>query len=298
MSIIERAIQKLQGASHAGAAGPVKRDDSTRRLREAIAPVSDRARPVREPARSITIDLARLSAQGAVPRPGAEERSQQEFRHIKRAVLEAVVGGRSAAGDAFSNLVMVTSSIAGEGKTYVSLNLVQSIARERDFSVLLVDADVTRRRLTSLLSVEDVAGLTDCLVDAAVDPEDLVLGTSIPGLLFLPAGNRTSAAPELFSSQRMSRVVSQLGRADRQRVVLFDTSPLLLTSESPVLGRLVDQVVMVVCAESTQQPVVLDALALLDRSKNIRAVLNQSRLGGMSEYYYDYEYRPRSPETP
>ena len=233
-----------------------------------------------------------------MPRPDAEGRSQQEFRHIKRSVLEAVVAGRTAAAEACSNLVMVTSSIAGEGKTYVSLNLAQSIARERDFSVLLVDADVAKRHVTSLLSVEDAAGLTDCLVNPALDPEDLVLGTSIPGLHFLPAGNRTSAAPELFSSQRMSGVVSQLGRADPLRVVLFDTSPLLLTSESPVLGRLVDQVVMVVCAESTQQPLVLDAIALLDRSKNIRTVLNQSRLSGMPEYYYDYDYRPRSPETP
>src|SRR6185312_13060241 len=114
MSIIERAIQKLQGANPAGAAGPVKRDASARRIRETGTPVSDRARPVREPARSISIDLARLSAQGAIPRPDAEGRSQQEFRHIKRAVLEAVVAGRSAASDAFSNLLMVTSSIAGE----------------------------------------------------------------------------------------------------------------------------------------------------------------------------------------
>lgn len=298
MSIIEKAIEKLQGGSAAGAAGAVKRDGTARRTREAIASLSDRPRHVREPARSIGIDLGQLSTLGLVPRPDAEGRSQQEFRRIKRPVLEAVAAGTAAASEVPSNLVMVTSSIAGEGKTYVSFNLAQSIARERDFSVLLVDADVAKRHLTSLLNVEKAAGLTDCLVDPAVDPEELVLGTSIPGFTFLPAGTHTSVAPELFSSQRMTRIVSHFGRADRQRIVLFDTSPLLVTSESPALARLVDQVVMVVYAESTQQPLVLDAVALLDRSKNIRCVLNQSRLRGMSEYYYGYGYYRPNPETP
>ena len=152
--------------------------------------------------------------------------------------------------------------------------------------------------MTRVLNTEGNEGLTDCLIDPTLDAEDLVLGTSIPGLTFLPAGTQTNMVPELFSSQRMAGVVSQLGRADRQRIVLFDSSPLLVTSESPLLARLVDQVVMVVCAESTPQPLVIEAIGLLDRSKTIRSVLNQSRLSGMSEYYYGYGYDQRTPETP
>jgi protein-tyrosine kinase len=298
MSIIERAIQKLQGGATAGAAGAVKRNGGARRVREAIAPVPDRARSVREPARSIGIDLALLSALGLVPQAQAEGRSLEEFRRIKRPLLESVVAGTTDASEASSNLIMVTSSVAGEGKTYISFNLARSIARERDLSVLLVDADVAKRHLTSLLNAEDAEGLTDCLVDPNVDPEDLVLGTSVPGLSFLPAGTHASMTPELFSSQRMAGVASHLGGADRLRIVLFDTSPLLLTGESSSLARLVDQVVMVVAAESTPQPLVVDAIALLDRSKTIRCVLNQSRLSGMSEYYDGYGYYQRKPETP
>jgi protein-tyrosine kinase len=298
MSIIEKAIAKLQNASAGGAVATVTRTVGVRRAREASPSPSDRARPAREPARSIPIDLGQLSTQGLVPGAQGEGRSQEEFRRIKRPLLESVVQGAAAAGEASSNVIMVTSSIAGEGKTYVSFNLARSIAREQDFSVLLVDADVAKRHLTNLLNAGDAQGLTDGLVDPAVDPEDLVLGTSIPGLMFLPAGTHTSATHELFSSQRMASVVSHLGRADRHRVVLFDSSPLLVTSESPVLARLVDQVLVVVCAESTQQPLVLEAIALLDRSKAIRSVLNQSRLSAMSEYYYGYEHYQRAPETP
>jgi len=294
MSIIERALGKLQTGSPTEPNVPTPAERS-RRGRDPIVSVADSSRPEREPRVSITIDIDQLRTLGVVPSLEASDRLRDQFRRIKRPLLETVAehaaGIAGSAGTlhaASPNLLMVTSAIAAEGKTYMAFNLAQSIARERDFSVLLVDADVAKRHMTEVLKLEDSPGISDSVADDALDPEDLVVGTGIPGLTFLPAGRQTSVAPELFSSQRMAQVVSRLARTDQQRIVLFDSAPLLATNESPLLARLVDQVVLVVCAESTQQPLVLEALELLDRTKTIRCVLNQSRVSSLSEHYYGY----------
>jgi Mrp family chromosome partitioning ATPase len=185
---------------------------------------------------------------------------------------------------------MITSSIAAEGKTYTSFNLAMSIAREKDLEVLLVDADVAKRHLTRALKSDQRSGLTDLVTCAAADPEELVLGTGIQGLSFLPAGRSTTLAPELFSSQRMADIIGILRHGRRQRIVLFDSSPLLETNESQVLARLVDQIVLVVRAEWTPQPAVLEAIGLLGSDRRIRCVLNRARSDHMTEYYYGYGY--------
>ena len=303
MSIIERALGKLQGGNPPEQR-PAGHLGSTLRQRELIASVADPTRERREPRHSIDIDLNDLCAQGVTPPPEATDRLKEQIRRIKRPVLETVIehaaaSGASAAAAAPSNLLMVTSSVAAEGKTYIAFNLALSIARERDFSVLLVDADVAKRHMTEALKTDHSAGITDSVADDSLDPEDLVLGTGIQGLTFLPAGRQTSVAPELFSSQRMAQIVRRLGQADPQRIVLFDSAPLLATNEAPVLSRLVDQIILVVCAESTQRPVVLEAIALLEKTKTIRCVLNQTRVNSLSEHYYGYGYYPHDrPKTP
>jgi protein-tyrosine kinase len=294
MSIIERALGKLQKD------GPGPRSDTTQpiagrsRTGGRIEPVGDSgARPGRiaPPAETVQVQLEDLRAAGALPREEFASTLTDQFRRIKWPILETVLAGHANADDV-ANLIMVTSSIAGEGKTFTSLNLACSLAREKDFTVLLVDADVAKRHTTEIFRLQDRQGLTDSIADKSIDPESLVLGTSIPGLCVLPAGRRSSSAPELFASQRMSDIIQQLGRVDRHRIVLFDSSPLLLTNESQVLARLVDQVLFVVRAEFTAQPLVMEAIGLLDKKKPVRAVLNQARASRMTEYYYGYGYYP------
>ena len=172
---------------------------------------------------------------------------------------------------------MVTSSVSGEGKTFSSLNLALSIAWEKDFSVLLVDADVAKRHATRAFGAED-RRRPDRLAQRphARSGRHWCWARPFAGLTFLPAGKRQELAPELFASQRMLDVIRVLRGADPRRIVLFDTSPLLATNESQVLAKVVDQVVLVVRAELTTQPMVLEAVSLLDRSKEIRCILNQA----------------------
>jgi exopolysaccharide/PEP-CTERM locus tyrosine autokinase len=266
------------------------------RPRDPVVPVALPAPERRTPSETLQVDLEALRTAGIVPPAAFADRLTEQFRRIKWPLLEAALG-RGQAGAPAANAVMITSSLAGEGKTFCSFNLALSIAREKDLDVLLIDADVAKRHLTRLLGTDARPGLSDAAADAHVDPEQLVLGTGIPGLTFLPSGQRTPIASELFASRRMADVVAGLRCADPRRVVLFDCSPLLATNETQVLASLVDQIVLVVCAESTPQPVVLEAVSLLDRSKQIRCLLNQMRVSHLNEYYY-YGYGYPANEQP
>jgi protein-tyrosine kinase len=293
MSIVERALRRLQNSGQTPPrGGAVLRDQKPVRAPPVAAPSSGGAPgaalpAARVPAESLQVSAESLRASGMLPPVEHADALADQFRRIKWPILESITTKRDADGSVAS-VIMVTSSVAGEGKTFSSLNLALSIACEKDFSVLLVDADVAKRHVTRAFGADDRAGLTDALSDGARHPEQLVLGTAIDGLSFLPAGRRQELGPELFASERMIEVINQLRAADPRRILLFDTSPLLATNESQVLSKLVDQVVLVVRAESTTQPMVLEAANLLDRSKEIRCILNQAHGSDLAEYYYGY----------
>jgi protein-tyrosine kinase len=299
MSIVERALRRLQNSGQGrplGGAAP--REPKALRVSPVSPPfVAAAAAAAAIPAapapaapvvrESLPTSIESLRAAGVLPLPQHADVLADQFRRIKWPILESVTS-KSEASRSTANVVMVTSSVSGEGKTFTSLNLALSIAWEKDFSVLLVDGDVAKRHATRAFGADDRAGLTDLLSESERRAEDLVLGTGIRGLSFLPAGKRQDLAPELLASQRMLDVLQALRGADPRRIVLFDTSPLLATNESQVLSKAVDQVVLVVRAESTTQPMVLEAVNMLDRSKEIRCILNQSHASELTEYYYGY----------
>ena len=116
-----------------------------------------------------------------------------------------------------------------------------------------------------------------------------------PGLCVLPAGKPSENATELLASPRMEQVVKHLGSRADSRIVLFDSPPLLLTSESRALAASVGQIVLVVCAGVTPQHAVFDALDILGEGKSISIVLNQADEGRSGEYGYSY-YGDTAPE--
>ncbi|MBS0366430.1 MAG: AAA family ATPase [Proteobacteria bacterium] len=291
MSIIEKALQKQRSAGDAGARRePPRLERSADAAPHAPAVAAVQVPPAtaaRAPrAAAVHANLEELRAGGLLPPLPFADAITEQIRRIKWPLLESAFG-RGADGDGRrANTLMITSAIAGEGKTFISFNLAMSMARERDYDLLLVDADVAKRDLSTRLHAQPHPGLIDAILDPQLDPESLVLDTGIAGLSFLPAGQPTAIASELFGSRRLAQIVGLLANADEHRVVLFDCSPLLATNETRILATLVDQVVMVVGAESTPQPLVLEAIGLLDRSKRIRCLLNQARVSHLSEHYY------------
>jgi exopolysaccharide/PEP-CTERM locus tyrosine autokinase len=302
MSVLERALAKakLAGDQSARAARPPQLG----RVREpAPAPGGD-ASPVSpvevKPSKHIEIDRAALRQAGLLAPESQEWRILEEYRQIKRPLL-AKAAGRAGLPIPRANLVAVTSAVPGEGKTFTCINMSISIAREKDWRVLLVDADVAKPHVTSLFGLGDEPGLLDCLRDPSLTIEQCTIATDIPGLSILPAGRRDDYTDELLASERMELVIQRLAGADPRRLVMFDTSPLLATTQAAVVAAHVAQIVVVVKAGSTTHEQARHAIGKLDPEKAIGLVLNQAQLGadrlaygGQYGYGSDFPDRPQA----
>jgi Mrp family chromosome partitioning ATPase len=186
---------------------------------------------------------------------------------------------------------MVTSALPGEGKTFTTMNLALSMALEQELRVLLVDADVARPRLSHEIGIDRDPGLLDALRDDAIDVESLVIGTDIPTLTLLSAGSRSETATELLAGPRMAEIVQRLCEGDRNRIVLFDSPPILPTTEARVLAQAVGQVVLAVRASRTPQQAVFEALHLMGERTEVSLILTHAERSGAGSYYYgNYAY--------
>jgi len=285
MSLVERALKKLQqGSGQVKAPGiPAVAAPNGAAVHAPAAPVIRRAVQQHAP---ISVDRGALRTAGLAAPEHQERQLADQYRQIKRPLI-ANATGRGAKKVAGGQLIMMASALPGEGKTFTSINLALSLALEKDISVLLVDADVSKRHISRIFGVEGEAGLLDALKDDTLDLESLVIPTDIGGLSILPSGNRTDIATELLSSAHMEHTVARLGAYNPNRIVLLDSPPLLLTSESRALAAIVGQVVVVVHAGHTPQQAVVDAVAHIPADKAVGFILNQCSLHTSEGYYYD-----------
>ena len=288
MSVIENTLKRLQGQRPAGNL-PAAADAKGYGTVTAAGAARRRDAPAdgASPDGALAIDQNALRAAGMLPPVHQEHEIAQQYRRIKRPLINNALG-RGVAQLASGNLIMITSAVPGEGKTFMSLNLAQSMRLEEDVTVLLVDGDFVNPRLTQILGLESRTGLLDLVKDPTLSPESAIVATDLPGLSFLPAGRQEANATELVASSRMHQVMSRLGTDDPARLVLLDSAPLLVTTESQALAHFAGQVVVVVHADQTPQHVVIDALETLAEGKPVFMVLNQTTRHSHSGYYYEY----------
>jgi len=291
MSIVERALQKAQTKRTQEEHAPPKAAPGEPGAPDlpppaAVAPAVESDGRLGE---RIEIRFDDLRARGRLAPEALAHQTEEEFRRIKWPVLSAIVG-KGDAVRATNNIVLVTSAIPGEGKTFNALNLALSMAREPDIQVLLADGDVAQPTLSGSLGLAGQPGLTDLVADESLDPLKVIHSTSIERLYVLPAGSRRDNSPELLASTRMASVAAELSARFAPGVVVFDSPPILATNEAQVLSRYAGQILMVVLADSTEQRVVTEALALLDRSKQVSAILNRVEPSLVSRYYSHYYY--------
>jgi exopolysaccharide/PEP-CTERM locus tyrosine autokinase len=255
----------------------------------ATAAPTARAEPPPVPAvtrsnKIVQVNLSALREMGLLAAENEERRVASEYRQIKRPLIAAALGRRMPAVHN-GRVIMVASALPGEGKTFTSVNLALNMALEKDTTVLLADADLPKPQISRTFGVDAEPGLLDVLLDESKEPESVILPTNVRGLSIMPAGRPTSNATELLASSRMERVVSSLINTDPRRIVLFDSPPLLLTTESRALAAVVGQIVVVVRAESTTRQAVLDAIGTLSEGKAVGLILNQSQVAPAHLYY-------------
>jgi len=234
------------------------------------------------------LNLARLAEQGMLTQEGGRSSVAEDFRIIKRPLLRQA---RASGAEAIrhGNLIVVTSAMPGEGKTYCAINLAMSIAMEMDITVLLVDADVARPSVLKVLGLPPEPGLMDVLLDPQLAMADVILKTNVANLRILPAGRSNKHATELLASRAMSRLLAEIASRYSDRVVVFDSPPLLITSEAHALVGQMGQVVMVVEAETTTQHAVKEALRQIEACEHIHLIYNKTKSFPGNDYYgYGY----------
>jgi protein-tyrosine kinase len=291
VSLIENALEKLRRGSE----GAIVRPDLIAARAASAASLSlsssSTAAATEHALKRINIDLAAIRSAGYLPEESQERRFADHYRQIKRPLIE-----NALASDAAPDMrtILVSSALPGDGKTFTAINLALSLARERDVSVLLVDADVPKAHITSVFGLADELGLLDALTDESLDVSSLIVRTDIRGLDILPAGRLVDGATELLASGRMAQIAARLNARSARRLALFDTSPLLVSSEARALVRLPAQIVLVVRAGMTPRHAVLEALTHVDPKKMQGFVLNQMSIR-KGDGYYGYSYYEAAP---
>jgi protein-tyrosine kinase len=279
MSLVEQAIARMR--NQAAAANP-KMADAV--MRPAAPP--PHPEPLQEPPKAskrMTLDTLSLRANGYLPEDSKDRQFADHYRRIKRPLIDRALS--SAAAEMDCRVIMVTSALPGDGKTFTSTNLALSMALERDISVLLVDCDVAKRHVSEIIGLKHENGLLNALVDDTVDVESLVVQTNLRGLSILPAGTPVEATSELLSSNRMRQIIKTLFARHPRRILLLDSPPLLITNEGRALVKMAGQIVLVVRAGHTSRHAVQDAVALFDEAQAGGIILNQVAVSGGDGYY-------------
>jgi capsular exopolysaccharide synthesis family protein len=247
--------------------------------RPAIAPVSPSIRISSEPPQ-IAEPLVSFLA------PGSFEADQyRTLRHIVERLRR----------DSGIQVLAVTSSCAGEGKSITTLNLAGALSQSREARVLLIDADLRRPSVAPYLGL--ARDRAPALAEAIVDPEcslaQAVRHLEWANLAVLPAGDARGGFYELLNSPRLETLLNEArGLYD---YVLLDTPPVVPLPDCRLIGRWVDGFLVVVAANQTPRKMLGEALSFLDPAKVIGLVFNRETEPASSAYgYYGYYSKSHS----
>jgi tyrosine-protein kinase Etk/Wzc len=199
--------------------------------------------------------------------------------------------------DAKSNIVLMTSSRPGEGKSFVSVNLATVIA-ESGQSTCLIDIDLRRGYLRRYFGVgKPEPGLSDVLAETAT-LDEVIKQDPDTGLHFIATGKYPPNPSELFMHPGFSRLCDDLN--ERFDIVIMDAPPLLAVTDPVIIGKFAGMILMVVRHKLTVEGEVSAALRILENNnlKAAGAVLNgydpKASKNGGNDYSYQYDYKTRN----
>lgn len=224
-----------------------------------------------------------------VPGSSLDRTIWDDYRRVKRPLVSNALGRNRALLER-GNVILVTSSIPGEGKTYTSTNLALSISQEVDTTVLLIDGDVAKQGISRMLGLERMSGMVDVLESNELSIGDVMLQTDIPNLTVVPAGMQNEYVAELLASKRMLALVNEIAERYSDRIIVIDGPPLLPTPQTQVLAGVVGQVVFVVEAGKTPQALVEEALSMVPEGQATSMLLNKNEGLSRNGHYYGYYY--------
>lgn len=274
-TLAERVAQKLAESKEKPAGdNPVKATP-----RPTPPPVASVPPPAPPPppgplSQPIDIPLDKLKNAGFLTPNAGNKDLVEEFRLIKRQIMRSAFDEDNRVMREHGNVIMVTSPLPGEGKSFIALNLAISFSLELDFYVLLVDVDNARHQISKYLGVSfEEPGLVDILVDQQLQMRDVIRRTSIGNLSFIAAGRPHPNGTELLASKNMGEMLDDLTKRYPDRIIVIDAPPLLSSTEGLVLAPHVGQAVVVVEKDKTTKRTLNQALERLQACPEVGCVL-------------------------
>ena len=221
----------------------------------------------------------------------------EQFRRLRTHIFQPGVENAP-------KIIMIASAMAGEGKSFVAVNLASIIALELHSHALLVDCDLRNPSITRWFGLQEKRGLSDYLIGKA-EIQDLLIKTPIDKLSILSGGSIQTNPVELIGSKKMKTLVQDLKSRYDDRYIIIDSSPILATTEPGVLNEMIDGIILVVKSGETPRETVQQAIKLLNKNKILGVVLNNmqfktkamlQRYFGADHQYYDYRQAKMHPE--
>lgn len=307
IGLVERAAEKVASLPGPFAEAAKVSNDSAAHLGQQ-APVQHAYTPANGPvphagiaanSKQVRLDFRALRQNGMITPDNMTSGISNEFRGIKRKLLQKVRDPRTRA--TVNNLIMITSSLPGEGKTFTSINLALSLAAEKGLHVLLIDADIIRPSVGNMFVSPPREGLTELLSGKISHVSDVLHRcVDVPNLGIIFSGNPRNGSPELISSSHMVNLCRELSSRYPDRVIVIDTPPVLASSEAAILAGYVHQVIMVVSSDQVDKHQLRTSLEAVSSCQNIDLLFNKAPNWNEAEYqsYYGYGYAaPVSPAT-
>jgi non-specific protein-tyrosine kinase len=184
------------------------------------------------------------------------------------------------------NTVMITSPQPAEGKTLTSVNLALTFSKVYNQTVLLVDCDLRHQNVHKVLGFQSNLGLTNYLLkDQPL--EEIIIWPGVDKLTLISGGRTINNSSELLGSPQMKALIQEMKSRYKDRYVIFDTSPVLISDDAISLAHCIDGIVMVVEEGHTSMKDVKKALEMLPQEKFLGFVLNRQK-GALGDKYYGY----------
>lgn len=299
-SIAEELSVRERHFAKAPATIEPKANEGRNQVSAEVQPTAEpvRVRAANDKSRPVHLDFRVLRQNGMITPDNMTSVVSNEFRAIKRKLLQKVRDPDTRVP--VNNLVMITSSLPGEGKTFTSLNLALSLAAERGMQVLLLDADVIRPTVSNVFKSVPREGLTDILSGTGASVADVMCRcVEVPNLAVIFSGKARADSPELVSSKRMLDLCADLSKRYNDRIIVIDTPPVLASPEPATLASYVHQLIMVVAANQTDRQQLRASLEAVSSCKNVSLLFNKAPKWDKTEYraYYGYANTAAAPSA-
>jgi protein-tyrosine kinase len=282
MSLIQRAMQD------SGVVVSNRPDDWRKKAPLQASP--PRVEPV-----PFSIDFRHIAAEGFVSPADPSSRLANEISSIKRRLLrrmgffKSYSTVRQAPSD--SNIVIVTSAMPGEGKTFTATNLALSLAMDERLEVLLIDADFARSSVGETFGLRGRKGVLDRLENPRLSFSEIMQQARDLPLAVIPTGSCRMPVARIFAENAFGAFLEELASVFSDRLIIIDSPPLLATTEAAVLAEHANQVILVIEAGRSTKDTVSSALELIGADEKVCMVLNRAFMGGPAGTRYYGSYR-------